>query len=68
VGSAANEPLRFQVVDEHGGVGTVGPERRRQVAHRHRLVRDAPDSTGAREAQPDGRGDLAPSLMVEDEV
>src|SRR3954465_15659975 len=60
MGPGGNESLCFEVVNKHGGVGTVDVERRGEFAHRHRLVGDAPHRSCTSEAQPDSLGDLAP--------
>jgi hypothetical protein len=68
VRAAADEAERLELVDHHGRVRRVDAQRRGQLAHRHGAARHVPDRPGTAEAQPHRVGDLAPALVVEDEI
>jgi hypothetical protein len=64
----AHESHGLEVVDDHGGVRRIDPQRPGQLAHRHWLSRESTDRPGAPEADADRVGDLAAPLVVEHEV
>ena len=65
----AHEPLRFEVVDDHGRVGRVDPERRRRARPSTSAARASRRIARARpKLMPERLGDLAPALVVEHEV
>src|SRR5215207_4083650 len=62
------QALVLELVDQHGRVGRVDPERGGELAHRHGLMREPADGPRPAEAHPQRFGDLAPSQVVEHEI
>jgi hypothetical protein len=58
----------LEVVDHHGRVGRLDPQRVGELAHRHRPPRQPAQRARAAEAHAERVGDLAPALVVEHEV
>ena len=64
----AHESLGLQLRDDDRRVGLVDPERRGQLAHRHRPACERADRARAAEAHAERLGHLAPPGVVENQV